>query len=503
MRASAPARWRGIDGRIALDLRRIGLRHLLLLALLLRLAAATVWTAVHPDEVFQYLETAHRLVFGPGIVTWEWRDGIRGWLLPMMVAVPMAIGGGIAPNSSLYLLLPNLLMIGVSLVTVVVAWRLGERISRLHALFTGFVAAIWCEFVYLGPHVTSETCSIALILPAALILIDRDGWSGRRLAFAASMLANAAAIRFQHLPAIAALVLICCARDVRSSWRPLLIGGLAGLLPSILCDLSMGSTPFAWIIENYRFNIVQNRAGAVTSSGPLGYLTEMWPHLALWSVPLAMLAAVGARRYPALAGVAVVNLVFHSAIAHKEYRYVLLSVVIAILLAALGTVDWVRLIARRQGAEAARRKLRFLAIVWLLASASLAAGSFRTQWTKFTPELDAFSRVREDPSVCGVAVYRHDFTITGGYAYLHRATPILYFTDDDAGSARDHLSRSSGAFNVVMAHADHGADMPAGYAEDGCEGRGAKRVCLYRRPGTCMGSAPRYAINTVLRRIDQ
>ena len=35
-----------------------------------------------PDEIFQSLEPAHRLLTGWGIVSWEWRDGIRSWLFP-------------------------------------------------------------------------------------------------------------------------------------------------------------------------------------------------------------------------------------------------------------------------------------------------------------------------------------------------------------------------------------------------------------------------------------
>src|SRR5512143_2896486 len=48
----------------------------------------------HPDEVFQTLEPAHRLATGWGIVTWEWRVGIRSWLLPSILAGLMNFAGG-------------------------------------------------------------------------------------------------------------------------------------------------------------------------------------------------------------------------------------------------------------------------------------------------------------------------------------------------------------------------------------------------------------------------
>ncbi|MSP03949.1 MAG: hypothetical protein EXR05_01570 [Acetobacteraceae bacterium] len=39
-----------------------------------------------PDEVFQYLEPAHRLVHGTGLIAWEYAAGLRSWLLPGVLA---------------------------------------------------------------------------------------------------------------------------------------------------------------------------------------------------------------------------------------------------------------------------------------------------------------------------------------------------------------------------------------------------------------------------------
>ena len=38
------------------------------------------------DEVMQYLEPAHRLIFGSGVTYWEFFYGARAWLVPGMVA---------------------------------------------------------------------------------------------------------------------------------------------------------------------------------------------------------------------------------------------------------------------------------------------------------------------------------------------------------------------------------------------------------------------------------
>lgn len=500
--------WRAsprLTDRLARMAAGVGLAQLLALATALRLTEMLIATPVHPDEVYQYLETAHRLVFGQGIVTWEGRVGLRGWLLPWLVAGPMRLGGWIAPASNLYRILPDLVMVAISLTSVAVAWRLGGRLSRLHAQVAGFVAAIWFEFIYFTPHVMSETVSIALILPAALILAERERWTRLRLSTAAFLLANAAAIRIQHAPAIAVLALAGCGPDLRRSWAPMLVGGLAGLVPSALADLAAGATPYAWIAANIHFNIVEHRAAAFSANGPFDYGLDVWMRLAVWAAPLLALAAVGARRYPALAASALANLLFHSAITHKEYRFILLTMVIAVILAAIGTVDWVQATAREKGPRAGRERLRFLLVAWIAASASCSAGGYRVLWTRYAPEMDAYSRLRADPATCGVAVYRHHFSTTGGYAYLHRAVPILYFADEDRAPAAAGLAASAGAVDSVLTTPDHASELPAVFREASCEGAGAQRVCLYRRPGGCVATpdSARYGMSAVLARTDQ
>ncbi|MFP2899820.1 hypothetical protein ACLEQD_26075, partial [Corallococcus sp. 4LFB] len=76
--------------------RRLGL---LLLAGALGLGAAfRLYRALHddgiywPDEVYQSLEPAHRLVYGYGLVAWEFVEGARNWALPALVAGLLGLG---------------------------------------------------------------------------------------------------------------------------------------------------------------------------------------------------------------------------------------------------------------------------------------------------------------------------------------------------------------------------------------------------------------------------
>ncbi|KAM0882865.1 hypothetical protein ACQ4PT_031980 [Festuca glaucescens] len=62
-------------------------RRVLALALAFRAAnALLVRTYFNPDEHWQCLEVAHRIAFGYGHLTWEWKRGLRGYLHPLIFA---------------------------------------------------------------------------------------------------------------------------------------------------------------------------------------------------------------------------------------------------------------------------------------------------------------------------------------------------------------------------------------------------------------------------------
>jgi phosphatidylinositol glycan class B len=53
-------------------------------------------TIFHPslnwgDEIYQAIEPAHRLVYGDGLVTWEFAGRIRSWILPGLIAGIMQV----------------------------------------------------------------------------------------------------------------------------------------------------------------------------------------------------------------------------------------------------------------------------------------------------------------------------------------------------------------------------------------------------------------------------
>lgn len=149
------------------------LAALLLLAVAVRLPLIFWPNVNHPDEIFQYLEPAWRMLGHDGIVTWEWRDGIRGWFLPTLFAGPVLLGDWLAPGGAGAFIVPRMVVALASLSIIISAWFFGARVSRMHAIFAALVAATWFEFVYFASHTLSEPLATALIVPACLAIDQR------------------------------------------------------------------------------------------------------------------------------------------------------------------------------------------------------------------------------------------------------------------------------------------------------------------------------------------
>ncbi|NIJ15295.1 hypothetical protein [Sphingobium vermicomposti] len=478
---------------------------LLLLAFSVRVAALLPFSMHHPDEIFQYLEQSHRLIFEYGTVPWEYRYGMRSWLIPLLASPLMALGYFLAPSTILYAKLPALLPIASGLSITWAAWAFGRRMGPLQGLIAGFVAAIWFEQIFFSVHLLTEVLATGCILPAAVLLTDRDV-SRRQWLLAGFLLGLAFILRFQYAPAIALLLLISSVGYVRRCWMPIAAGGLTALILSMGVDLTMGEVPFSWIIENIQQNLVFNRSDNYGVDPPAAYFSMIWQYWRWAAVPIFLLMLPAIEKNRAIFYTALINILIHMAIGHKEYRFIFLSVTILVILAAMGTAE----LAARYAVD---RKLVKLALLlsFLGSSVSLAlAEPMLSRWTAFGSGMELARRYGASPRSCGLALHRINFWQTGGYSYLHRDVPtyLTGWSDNDRMSLRD-FRNAAGAFNAVIA--PQGA-IPngLGFRRSECAGSEAgenmadARLCLYVRLGGCEPRAAKnWAVQNVLLRHDQ
>ena len=421
-------------GLTAAAVRMHPLLAIVLIAAAIRLPLAFWPNTNHNDEIFQYLEPAWRMLGHDAIVSWEWRYGMRSWMLPTLLAGPVAVGDWLMPGGMGAFILPRLVAAVTSLSIVVSAWTYGARVSRTHAMIAGFVTTIWFELLYFAPHVLGEPLATATLLPAALLL-TRANPSRRDLVGAGALLSLTVLFRFQYAPAVATLVVV-------TSWRrwnriaPMAMGGVAVLMVSAACDAAHGAMPFEWLVVNVQQNLLLNRAADFGVTSAIAYVNSFWLMWSIAIVPLVFFIARGWRHAPELACVALANIAFHSLIGHKEYRFIFLSVALLIIIAALGSVDWI--MALRTGSKWRRLSVPIIASGWLCGSAVLAmTGSMPAYWTRGIGAAKLTSTLRADPQMCGLALYDVPVFLMPGRNRLAGRVPLYaLYTGDPLAADR-------------------------------------------------------------------
>ncbi len=146
---------------------------LLLSAYGLRLVPALssdyVW---RPDELGNYLEQAHRVVFGYGIITWDYGLKIRSWLvagLPIGVLQFCVWLGLDQPDH--YIPVMRVLNATLSLSIPIGTYVLCRRILQENTARVAFIiSCFWYELVVMAPHTLAEFYATILFFSAAALM---------------------------------------------------------------------------------------------------------------------------------------------------------------------------------------------------------------------------------------------------------------------------------------------------------------------------------------------
>ncbi|MBV8763124.1 MAG: hypothetical protein JO257_37910 [Deltaproteobacteria bacterium] len=471
---------------------------ILVIALAVRIAIAFAMpNQVWPDEIFQSLEQAHRVVFGRGVLPWEFRDATRSWLFPGALAAIMKSVSFVSSSPTVYLGACATVLSVLSLAPVWVAFRTAERPFGLRgAIIAAATCTLWYELVYFAPKALGEVVAgnilvIGVMLADRIRHTDRIAGAGPARSLVrgcAGLLALVAAMRMQLAPAagIAFLVAVW-----RLPWRQRIDAAIVAALVVLavgMLDWITWSYPFQSFVENFRTNIIEGKShhfGVAPWTAYFAAYRDLWGVLGL--VVLAI-AAVGAVRVPLYAAIAAVIVITHVPIAHKEYRFLYPALELVIVLVGVGLASLVARIEQVRTANLAAAG----AIAIVLAMSLQLANRYDDPGIHFgfVPanvklRVDSLWRERrgtlvgtlvlgEDPTVCGVALVGVHWSNTGGYAYLHRDIPLLVVKN------RATLEQLTPFANAILGRPDL-PDPLGPYVRGECW----NTACLFHRPGGC------------------
>jgi hypothetical protein len=432
------------------SLNHAALAGLLLFALALRMALVhfrpnIIW----PDEIYQVVEPAYRLVHGTGATAWEFVVGMRSWLFPGIIAGVLWVAGLFGSAPAVGLTAVALFMALLSLLPVAVAYRWGERLEGAGGgLIAGSIAAIWIDMLYFAPHPLSDVIASDVMMVgfyAAFPLTARAALV--RLFTAGVLFGLAFALRMQLGPALLVAAIFACGRSTRA-WGALIAGGSAALLPAGCLDWIILGTPFQSIWLNFWLNVVKGVSTDFGTQPPHFYVAQVRD---LWGVAGALLIAVpllvGARRFPALLAVAATIFVTQSLFQHKELRFLYPALPPIVTLCGIGTVlviqKWRPWWSRYASAPV---PVVIALLAWTLLSLVLAMRpAYTSQFSRRRELIDAFALATQVPSLCGVELFDISWTSAPGSVALPARVP-LYASDSE------NAWRDAAGYNVAVVH---------------------------------------------------
>lgn len=479
---------------------------LIIIALILRLGMALKFPNIFwADEIFQSLEPAHRLAFGHGIVTWEFRDGIRSWVLPGILAGVMRLTAWMGEGSTGYLIGVNIFLSLLSLSNILVAYVWGKKIGGTTTAFIcAVICTIWFEIIYFSPKAFTEVVATHFLLPGIYLGVQKDLFITRnRLFLSGCFLGISLALRIHFIAAIAFALVYICGRDWRNKWLPMIFGILAPILIFGTVDAFTWSYPFQSFWLNVWVNLVEGRSKLYGVSPWYEYFIFLLKSWSWLSLPIFILAVIGFRHIPILGWLALIIILSHSLLAHKEYRFIYPALPMLLILAGIGTGELVLKFSRRWSSPQPQIIAIFLSLLlWTSTSVALlsrfniyAPLNFSTFGTNLemthlyatANHLLALKSLSTEENVCGLGLWDINWALSGGYTYFHRDVPI-YQVDKET----DFKVLNSG-FNYIVAN----LPLPSQYQNYTLE-KCWQKTCIYKRPGSCKEIKER-EINSVLK----
>jgi GPI mannosyltransferase 3 len=399
------------------------IHFLAFLAIVIRLVAVFASDFInHPDELFQYLEQAHRLEFGYGIIPWEYRFGARSWALPSFLSSLLHIFRILhLDNPRMYIPAIKSFFAVLSVSMVYASSTIVKRFASERAgLVAAWIACFWYELIYFAGRATPEVVSAYCVVTALALAVSRQGFI--HIAGIGFLCACSLALRLQYLPLVLVVLsfaLFNANRRNRALMAAVFLGtaGLAGFL-----DYVTWGGFFASYYYSYLYNVVYRISWIFGKKPGLYYVTSLLLSSAgfFLMVLFASLVPATLKKTWLLLLCALAVIVPHSLLAHKEDRFIFAAIPFLCMLSAVVLTDGLAGIAKRLPLG------RIIPVCTLAAFFAISLAAFQERFMTRDESLSAYLFLHDEHDLAAVHLENLSWDTSGGFYYLHRDVPIYY-----------------------------------------------------------------------------
>lgn len=420
-----------------------------------------IWLAVSddgiywPDEIYQSFEPAHRLLFGYGMVPWEFAEGARNWAFPGMVAGLLKALSLLSSEPQFYIRATKCAFGILGTIAALGTYRLARTAgaSTQAAAAAGFAYALAGPVIYFAPRAMNENVAAVLLVWGGAWLLDKNQPPAWRLA-GAGLLSIAIMFRLHSsvLVAVCGGVLlfrkewwVCLGFIFVQTLGLLILGGLDALTWGHLADARFGGW-FHSVVRYIQFNWIEEKASDWGVLEKTYYLKTIYTAMPAFALLLAASVLLSVKKAFWLGCGVLFFVGLHSTVPHKEFRF--LVPVFPWLFAMLFCCVDLR-----------SNRVRWAAFILLVIVAVHSASVHRRltfgqlgaypdkPMTSAYDDNGAVNRLllaaHNLPDLCGLRVDAAHLGWTGGYSYLHRDVPLYH---------QGQPALETGYFNYAIVH---------------------------------------------------
>ncbi len=385
---------------------------------------------LHADEIMQYPEQAHRLVFGYGFIPWEFRYGIRSWALPIIISIPLKILSIIGIES------PDIYIPIIRLIACIASCSLIYSCYFIARYFffesTAWIAcilvALWYELVIFSSRLTPETYGCYAILGSiALILYNPQK---RDFIIAGLLIGLCFALRIQYAPVCLLCVLFIYKNTDKKNTLLVLLGITFSIFVIGLIDLSLWGNAVAPYIHNLEYNALKG-VSSLFSVQHFTYYFKLMSLASLGIIPICFIFMLGrsiinysekANNWLLLSITSSV-IILHSLVGHKEYRFIFVAIPVLLIISSY-CVEKIYLALNITRFLVKPQYLLFVISTLGIFGALPGANQLYPGLPNRSSSLESTRILRNLTGVRAILRLDTSKARSGGYFYLHKRIPI-------------------------------------------------------------------------------